>query len=226
MSKLVLCPFHNDTRPSMRLYSDWAHCYVCSAHIPVAELQLPATYQERQAAKEPTNVPNMINYINSLELRKIRGLMLPSDDRGFFVKWPMDNYYKRRNYTGKTRYIAPSGVKPPLFVYPGDSNTLVIVEGELNAMSLHSVLLGDYKICSPGPASDMLRHIRFYIQFYRIHIFVDKDAPGVVFGCQLREHLLKLGKKITLTPMLKDFNQILQDNGQEAVKQLFEQGIL
>lgn len=223
--KTILCPYHNDTRPSMRLYSDFAHCFVCGSHIPVSELQLPLTYVERQAAKEPTNIPRMVEYIESLPTKKIRGLHLPFDDKGYFIKWPLSNYYKRRNWTGSTRYIAPSGVKPPLYVYPSEATNLIIVEGELNAATLHSVVLCDYKVCSPGPASEMMKHIKYYMQFYRISIFVDYDAAGVVFGCQLKEHLLRLGKKVTLTALKKDFNQVLQDDGEEEVKQLFEQGI-
>lgn len=37
-SDKVLCPFHNDTNPSLVLYSDHYHCYVCGAHGNIFEI--------------------------------------------------------------------------------------------------------------------------------------------------------------------------------------------
>ena len=31
-SGFALCPFHNDTKPSLKIYEDAYHCFVCEAH--------------------------------------------------------------------------------------------------------------------------------------------------------------------------------------------------
>lgn len=223
--KKILCPYHNDTVPSMQIYGEFSHCYVCRAHVLTSELDLPESYVTKQIKREPTNVARMIENINKLPNKTIRGIKLPHDEYGYYVVWPSGTYYKRRNYTGKARYTAPAGVTPPLFVYPGAAKHLIVVEGEINAISLHNVVYGDFKICSPGPASDFMRHIKYFTQFNRITIFCDHDAPGVVFGIQLKNHLLSLGKRVNLNSMVTDFNQLLIDGGEEAVKQRFTEGI-
>ena len=206
----------------MRIYSEWSHCFVCNAHILTKELELPEHLIDRAFKAEPTNIPNMIKYINSLPVATIRGLQLPYNERGYYVVWPNLDYYKLRLNSGNTRYIAPSGVKPPLFVYPGSARHLIIVEGEINCMTLHNCVFGEYKLCSPGPATDMMRHLKYYAQYQRITIIVDHDAPGVIFGCQLRDHLLTLKKRVNIIALDKDFNDILTSEGEEAVKCVFE----
>lgn len=225
MSRKIICPFHSDSTPSLHLYDEWAFCFVCRVSVPISELNLDPSMLDRQARREPTNVTKMVEYIKGLTIKSVRGLQLPADCKGFYVVWPNGSFYKRRNWEGKARYIAPTGVTPPLFVYPGAAKHLIIVEGELNAITLHNVAYGDFKICSPGPASDFMRHIKYYSQFQRITIFADHDAPGVVFGVQLKNHLLSLSKRVNLITLTTDFNQTLQDSGEVAVKAQFEEGM-
>lgn len=218
---MINCPYHDDHTPSMKIYGEVAYCFVCSISVPVTELKL--NEKHKYVIPEPTNVPERIKYIKSLPTKMIRGLQLPYDDSGFYVMWPQENYYKKRNNEGKTRYIGPSGVKAPLLVCPGTFSHLVIVEGEMNALSLYSIVWDGYKIVSPGSASELMRHIKYYLVYSKITVIVDNDAAGVVFGYQLKEILLKNNKSVTLCLMNKDFNQHLQDGGEEAVKQKFEE---
>jgi hypothetical protein len=220
MGNKVLCPIHNDHEPSMTVYGKWAHCHVCKANILASELNLP---ENRSIPRpEPTNVPERIKYIKSLPTKMIRGLQLPYDNSGFYLVWPQENYYKRRNYEGKVRYIGPSGVKAPLLVCPGTASHLIVVEGELNALSLYGAAWGEYKIVSPGSAAEFLRHVKYYLGYSKITIIADYDAAGLVHGCQLKDLLLKSGKRVNLELMRKDFNQILQDENEEAVRATFE----
>lgn len=223
MGKKIICPSHNDTVPSMHIYEDFGFCFVCHVSIPVSELNLPGNFEQRPR-QDPTNIPKMIERIKSLPTAFTRGFYFPYDDRGFYIVWPGENYYKRRNNSQNTnRYVSPSGAVKPLFVYPGNSRQLVIIEGELNAMSLNSCLFGEFKICSPGPASDLMRYIKYYSQFDNIRIYVDYDGPGVVFGSTLKDMLLKQHKRVILVAMTRDFNDILCKDGEDAVRKRFEE---
>lgn len=222
MSKLIICPYHSDHKPSLRIYGEWAHCFSCGAHVLTSELNTPEAIVDNAFKAEPTNITNMIKYIEGLTIETVRGLQLHTSERGYYVIWPNKDYYKLRLKSGTTRYIGPSGVKAPLFTYPGSAKHLVIVEGELNAMTLHNCVYGEFKIVSPGSASELQRHIKYYIQFQRITIIVDYDAPGIVFGCALKEHLLQLNKRVDLIALKTDFNDVLVQQGEDAVKQLFE----
>lgn len=219
----VICPYHSDTNPSLHIYGKWAYCFVCNVSVQTSELNLPGNIKEIREKKNPTNIPETINYIESLPDREIRGIKMHFDNKGYYIVWPNKNYYKRRNFDGTdNRYLAPAGVTPPLFVYPGSAKHLVIVEGELNCISLHNCVYGEYKICSPGPASNLLRYVKYYLQFNKITIFVDHDAPGVVFGSQLKDLLLKNNIQTKLVTLTKDWNDVLTEEGEEAVRQRFE----
>ncbi len=226
MSKKVLCPVHEDHEPSMHIYGENAYCFVCKASIPSAELNIPEN--KHIPRPEPTNVPDRIKYIQGLPTKMIRGLQLPYDNSGYYVVWPNIQYYKRRNFEGKVRYIGPSGVKAPLFVCPGTASHLIICEGEINAMSLYDCVNMDereFKIVSPGSASEMMRHIKYYLGYSKITIIADYDAAGICFGYQLKDLLLKNRKSVILALMKEDFNRILQDEGPDAVRAKFEEAI-
>lgn len=224
MSKKILCPFHQDHEPSMHVYEKFSYCFTCRASIPTSELNLPE-HLRVLPKQESTNIKTQLEYIVNLPKKKIRGFNLHYDSFGAYILWPLGNFYKRRNWLGKVRYTAPTGTRQPLFVYPGDSSSLVLVEGEFNAMSLFYALDGSYKIASMGPASDAMRHIKYVLQFNSITIIMDNDASGVVFGYQLKERLLKEGKLCKLLLVDKDYNQVLQESGEEGVRVAFEREI-
>lgn len=205
----------------MRIYSKYSHCFVCNAHILTDELDLPE-HAKIIPKKEPTNVVAMIKHIKTLPTQIIRGFKLHYDERGFYVVWPDENYYKRRNFEGRVRYTAPSGVKPPIFACNGFAKHLVVVEGELNCMSAYKASWSDYKLVSPGPASDFMRHIKYYQYYQKITLILDHDAAGIVFGCQLKEVLLKSGKHCNLVTVKQDFNETLTKHGEEVVREDFE----
>lgn len=219
----VICPMHNDHEPSMKIYGEWAYCFVCQAQMRTTDLNLPGSAQEIREKKHPTNVPNMIEYIKSLPQMEIRGHKFHVSDSGYYFLWPHGNFYKKRNFDdSKGRYVSPRGVSKPLFVYPGSAKHLLIVEGEINAMSLHTSVFGEYKVCSPGPAADFVRYIKYYLQFKHITIFVDKDAPGVIYGTYLKDILLRHNKHTKLVAMERDYNEIHVTEGETGVRNYFE----
>jgi hypothetical protein len=48
----VLCPFHNDTTPSLQIYSDHYHCFVCGAHGDPLDWLMQVEGMEREEAKQ------------------------------------------------------------------------------------------------------------------------------------------------------------------------------
>lgn len=222
----VLCRFHDDHDPSMTIYGMWAHCWVCGAHILTSELELNDYEQRVLPKQEPTNIPKKIEYIESLPVKNIRGLDLHYDNLGFYVVWPTKNYYKCRKWHGKPKYIAPSKVKAPLWVYPGSAKHLVVIEGELNAATIHNIVFGSFKICSPGSAAEFARHIKYFLQYKRITLILDHDAAGIVHGCLVRNLLHQHGKHATLVTVTQDYNDLLQTKGEEAVRKKFEKDMM
>jgi hypothetical protein len=212
-----LNPKHTDDTPSMHVYPERAFCFSCGYSVPSEEV---ASVEEiRKLNKEPTDVKNVLQYISSLPVRKIRGLYFPYDDRGFYVEWPCNTFYKKRLFEGNSRYIGPRGTRPPLYVHKQCPHDLVIVEGEINARSLYSSKATTSSIASPGSATEMLRHLDKYLTYNTIHaIIVDKDIPGVINGLKLKDELIKRGKKPILIAMEKDLNQIYEEEGDEAIK--------
>lgn len=221
----INCPVHDDRTASMTVYGPVAYCHVCRMSIPTSELNLPGNILNKPKLK-PTNVVERIKYIKSLPLEKIRGLDLHTAANGFYILWPNNNYYKKRTNVGKSRYIGPAGVKAPLFVMPpGQKNHLVVIEGELNCMSLYEAAFGDYTFCSPGSAAEFIRHIPIYKMYKRVTLILDKDAAGIVHGSQTKDILLKSSVDARLVLVSMDYNEVLQKYGVDGVREHFEREI-
>ena len=133
----INCILHDDAHASMRVYGDFAYCFVCCVSIPVSELNLPARVDTK---REITNIKEELEYIEALPTETIRGLQMHCDHAGYYIIWPNKPFYKKRMYSGKNRYIGPSGHKVPLYICHGDSRHLVVVEGELNAASIDKLV--------------------------------------------------------------------------------------
>ncbi len=139
---------------------------------------------------------------------------------GYYIVWPDKSYYKQRMFRGDIRYKGPKGHKVPLYVIKGNKN-LIIVEGEINAITLGILGLKD-TIVSPGSAGEINKHVSFYLQYSRIRCIVDKDIPGVVAGLKLKEELLKYKRNIQLVAVSRDFNDVLETEGQEGLKKYYQ----
>ncbi len=202
-------PNHKDETPSMSVYADGAYCFSCG-------YSTNSIKDPEYESKPKENLEGSIAYIQSLPTKSIRGLSLPSDDQGYYILWPDRSYYKKRLFEGKSRYIGPRGFRAPLLKLGQPSDRVCIVEGELNALSIGLVYNGT--ILSPGAASNFMNYRDEYLTTKGdFTIVVDKDIPGVVAGLKLKEFLLKNKRLVSLVAKKTDYNQILQDEGQETL---------
>ncbi len=187
--------------------------------IPTEELKLPSSIQPQ--TKQITDVAAELEKIKQLPTAHIRGLEMPYDDSGYFILWPNGRFFKKRKNYGNVRYLAPAGHKVPLYICPGESKNLLVIEGELNAASLfHAMWEIDYKIVSPGSAGEFLKQLDYYLKYDNITLILDKDAAGIVHGLHTKEILLKHRKNVKLVLVDHDFNEKLQES-EETLKKYF-----
>lgn len=200
----------------MEVYDDGSFCFSCG--------WVDKSVRDTEYIKtSPEDVSDTLEYIKSLPKKLIRGLELPYDNSGYYIVWPDNSFYKKRVWEGNSRYLGPRGLRPPLYLHEvQDSKTLVIIEGELNCESLYqSIPKSILSIASPGSATEIVRHIDFYCTFPIVSAILDKDPAGVAAGVALKREMLKRNKRIDLVCIEKDYNDILQEEGTEGVKQAF-----
>lgn len=204
-------PNHSDDTPSMTVYSDGAYCFACG-WIDSSTVDL------KSKSKTTENIEETFEYIQSLPTKSIRELTLPFDDSGYYILWPTSNYYKKRLWLSGTRYLGPRGHRAPLLELGQPGNRVIVVEGELNALSLQLIYPG--KIVSPGSATEFTRHSKQLLTIGSIFtIVVDRDIPGVVAGLKLQNFLRQNGKRVKLVAIEEDYNQILQDRGKDGLRE-------
>lgn len=208
-------PSHRDDTPSMEVYAEGAYCFSCgySTHDVTGDY----------TPKPKTDIGAEIEYIKSLPKRGFRGLEFHFDKEGFYILWPDLAFYKKRIFEGTNRYVGPTGHRPPPFKIPGtDTKNLILVEGEINALSL-SVSVGNlYTIASYGAASNYSICIPLCLIYHSIFVIVDKDIAGVDSGIKLKNQLLKWGKTVHLIATERDVNQILQYGDKKAVREFWD----
>lgn len=168
-------------------------------------------------------------YIDSLPLTSVRGLMLPTDGKSYFITWPNRDYYKRRFFesTGP-KYIGATGHERPLFIanYAG-GDTCVLVEGELNALSIAKAC-PELSVVSPGGAGDfnskrLKRHLHSLVLFSTIIVVADDDRAGheaLILGAS---YLSAKGFQVRTMRMAPDANDLLckGDEGREELRKRF-----
>lgn len=208
MSK-ILCPYHHDTTPSMHVYEEYSYCFVCSARVKNSKVGIVPSQMH---VPGQFSIEDKLLEIHALPVNLYRGLLLPADEKGVYITWPNDTYYKKRYYKGEPRYTCPKGKPQPLLIYKGNSH-LVLIEGELNALSACVATQCKETIASAGSANDMKRHIKEYLKYKTITIIVDHDAPGIAFGLEMKDNLLKHGKRATLVTVEMDYNDVLTQLG-------------
>lgn len=201
-------------------------CFGCGAkgllaHLDLDVENLPAF--EETNIKFVENIDKTMEYIDSLPKKVIRGHELPYDADYYYLVWPDKSFYKKRLHdkNAKSKYRSPVGIRKPLYKHRGGNKGLIIVEGEFNALTVASVPdTYGYAIVSPGPVTDFMRkdYLRQYLQYDTILVIVDRDAAGVCAGLELQAHLRVKGKSAFLYPMVKDFNDILTENGKDEVQ--------
>ena len=220
----IICRWHKDSSPSMELYKDHGFCFVCGKYAFAEELEdIQFTGEEREL--EPEDLDGTFAYINRLPIVDHRGLRFPSDDHGYYVVWPDRSYYKKRLTGGKARYIGASGhPKPPFWASKTGAKALIIVEGEINAMSIAEAC-PEFDVMSPGGAGDFsAKRAKSYLQSIRYYeillVIADADKAGALACIELMGTLSGTGKTVKHHLMQPDANEVLIEGKQKLREQI------
>lgn len=212
-------PEHVDDSPSCGVYADGSgYCFSCSKYFKkVAE-------PTKEVTKHIEDINEKLTYINSLPTTYTRGLVFPFDNDGYYILWPSSDYYKLRRWSsirGGDKYLSPSGHRKPLFRLYRQKVTqnLIVVEGEINAISLHGHISNCDIIC-PGSASSftdtmILSALPELAEYVNIVICVDADIAGLTAALKLKELLRSKVLNITIKLMERDFNELLVEYGKD-----------
>lgn len=217
----ILCPFHEDSNPSMELYPDGhGYCFVCGKSAQIKDEGDPSLPPE----KEPEDLHASIRRIKELPVKQVRGLWLHFNESGYFILWPNDTYYKLRRASGNPRYLAPTGHTPPLFYLRNvvtHAQTLLIIEGELNAMSAYLVL-DETDVISPGSATNFLTReselLELAEKYDRVVVWTDNDSAGIKAIWSILPRLTKMVGNVTYIVGDEDANDLLVQKGYEGLK--------
>jgi len=225
----IICPFHKEDTPSMVIYPEAAYCFGCGKKAKLEEVGIEVS-PDFKIEKE--DIQKTLNYICTLPAKEYRGLKFPTDELFYYIVFPFENYYIKRfilkDVPFKQKYICPKGNERPLFIASlSKSSTLLIVEGEINAMSIAAITeLMEYNIVSPGGSGSMAsKYLTEYIPYDTIKIIADLDKAGVAAGLKLGSYLQSKGKKVEYFFEEEDANDILVKYGREEVRRRYNLGM-
>ena len=240
-----LCARHKENTPSAVLYGNRVHCFGCGANYLASEID-PSIRENiiPMGPRSYENIEETYEYIRSLPKQNIRGLQFPANEVGYYITWPRCDYYKLRlfkkekpridgkddDHYARAKYKSPMGHN--FKVWEGQSNdgdsTLVMVEGEINAMSLCEVPQPNCKVISPGGAGNFLARsfLREYlykcIKWPKIVIIADQDPAGAKAAIHTFSQLVAWGHKNVVAELWKqDANDLLVKD-KDALEKLFK----
>jgi len=202
------------------IYADGsAYCYGCSLYIK--NFTKP---RDNKIEVIPEDINARISYIRSLPSTSHRGLIFPFDNTGYYIIWPNDIYFKCRRWIDDPvygKYINPKNVTQPWFIIRKKSKKLMIVEGEINALSLNTLNL-PIDIMSPGSAgqfnvSKCGFDLKEFSNYNQIVMITDWDKAGVTGALKLKSQILPHNPDIKIKLVYQDYNQILTNHGQEGL---------
>ena len=226
----VRCIFHAERTPSLVIRSTHFFCYGCGRRGPVGDLpsDLVALAKE-DTEEEPEDISSQLEYIGSLRRLKHRGLEFPTDSRGYFIVWPDKSYYKYRLFEGKPKYIGPRGYKPPSFWARKEGQTLALVEGEINALSM-SKAFPEYAVMSPGSTTNFnpqvlannLTHLKSYAN---IVVILDNDEAGIKALIRTKAYFLYKFPFVDYLLLDQDANDLFVESGTEGLRARVQKGL-
>jgi hypothetical protein len=221
------CPHHEEKTPSAVAYANNYYSFCCGRSGPLSELGLAPG--ERIETVYQEDIASSIESIRSLPKQDIRGFALHADDRGYYLVWGNDSYYKRRIYGAESgsKYRGPSGHSKPWFVARTGVSfpRLALVEGEFNAMSLAAIEPACLDVISPGGAGDFYSrtgkdNLKKCLQYSTIHVIVDSDAAGAQAAIETKSFLVANGHNdVRIHLVEKDFNDIHTQDGLEVLRE-------
>lgn len=217
----ILCPYHDDTNPSAKLYEDGhAYCFVCcKAWRPVGA---KATKTKKVP---PEDLQATIAEILKMPKRRIRGLEFHANDKGYYVLWPDLSYYKCRlanPIPSGGKYLCPRGHTQPLLIIDpaGFGGTLAIIEGEINALSV-ATAAPDLRVVSPGSAGNFKAQEDSIVSEIqksdRVVIWCDDDQPGLTALMETAALARGLGKDTSWIFCAQDANILLECTGAYSI---------
>lgn len=220
--KKVHCinPEHQDDTPSLGVYPDGsAYCYGCNAYYRGFEAPIDIKL------KPPEDIEVSMHYIKRLPRIDHRGLNFPTDSKGYYIVWPDNNYYKLRRWDtdpSKSRYISPSGHKKPWFSLFNGYKRAILVEGEINALSLFACEV-PWDIHCPGSASNFSDSTAVYSlpmlsRYESILLLADDDEAGLKAVHSLNKLLAGKVLDLAFKLMPTDCNDVLVNYGKEALR--------
>lgn len=227
-TRRYLCPKHRENTPSAVVYGDRYYCFGqgCQGHVS----ELGVDYDAKNECSSERYIEPLgpsIEFISSLPKRLVRGLLLPVSDDSYYLVWPDHSYYKRRlnrPFSSANKYLSPCGHKKvPFWCNKKNNATLVVIEGEFNALSVFQAYerAEEFDLVSPGGVSDFDKFIRSIDYEYKYILFIcDADSAG--FKCACESKLLAGGlgfKNVGISLWGTDANDILQKEGAEALRQ-------
>lgn len=174
--------------------------------------------------KPSEDIQQSIARIEALPTQEIRGLVLPYDNTGYYIVWPDKNYYKCRVWLGNPKYKNPAGVTQPwLNLLAKDNKIAVIIEGELNALSVATLNL-PIDIYCPGSANSFKLaksdiSLTKLVDYDTILLVADKDTAGVSAILNLKKEIIQYNPGVVLKLVSPDYNQILQTYGKTGIKE-------
>ncbi len=229
MRRRIRCLWHNEATASLVQVKGGWKCYgVCQKLYTNEEVKertgLHFEYEETD--DEPEDLTERFRYIKSLPRREHRGLTFPTDERGYFICWPNDDFYKYRvQHPGiGSKYLGPKGRKPPLFWARRENRiALYITEGEINALSV-AVALPGVDVCSPGSASmfnadNLSKYLTLFKGYSNVVVVLDEDAAGTKGLIEAKAFFLYKIPFISFMQLKPDANDILCESGKEALRE-------
>ncbi len=232
MRKRIRCFWHQESTPSLVQRKDGWYCYgVCNKLYTNKEVEdrTGEHYEYEGEDDEKEDIFETFKYIKSLRNVEYRGLKFPADERGYFIVWPRDEFYKYRLFTpGKgPKYIGPKGIKPPLFwAKCCGRQTLAVVEGEISAMSI-SLAFPEWDVCSPGSATmfsmdNLSKYLTQFKEYSRVVVILDEDAAGTKGLIEAKAYLLYKIPFISFMQMSPDPNDVLCDYGKDKLREIVQ----
>lgn len=221
----VNCEKHPDNTPSLALYSDGSgYCFSC-------QTRFSDIGEKVFTVPEPLeDMDESVKRILELPTTSVRGLDLHFDNMGYYIVWPDKSYYKHRQWLvgeGYPKYRNPKGVPQPWLTLTKPKPNLtqpycVIIEGEINAMSLNAVR-PDIDVYCPGSAGAFKLNkstITFTAleSYDKIFLVADKDTAGISAVLKLKKEIIEYNPWVELKLVKPDYNDILQQNGKEGLK--------
>lgn len=226
--KRILCPFHAEATASMALYPEGGFCFGCGKWATYKELGLAKENVSAEYKTEPEDLQSTIQSIKKLPIKNIRGLQCYVGDTGYYILWPGEIYYKFRSFEAdiKSKYRCPKGHKQPILEL-GNKNSpdLIIVEGEINALSAETAG-PEYRIISPGGAQQFDERLATCTndKTDRVVFLVDNDAAGAqayIYGATFTQSKAPYIRVKRLL-MDRDCNEILVQDGKEKLREIIE----